>query len=134
MEKKLKNFIVNGNLKDKVTFKFLPNELAHGNWWFRIVSLCYSINGPGIQSSCSITTNLSTSLQYSNNLTINYEQPFALIMFEPKVKRKVVNFNEQWLKINVYSEEMVLSIISLEINEKLSIDCDIFALLQIIQK
>ena len=55
-------------------------------------------------------------------------------MFDPKTKRKLINFNEQWLKINVYSNEMVLSFIGIEIGEKLRQDCDIFALMQIYQK
>ena len=124
MELKTKNFIVKGNLKDKVIYRFLPNELSQGQWSYRIQSLSYSINGPAIQSTCSITCNLTTALQYSNGMIINYEEPFGLI----------ASFNEQWLKINVYSEEMILSFMSLEIEEKLSIDCDVFLLVQLCKK
>ena len=134
MELKTKNFIVKGNLKDKVIYRFLPNELSQGQWSYRIQSLSYSINGPAIQSTCSITCNLTTALQYSNGMIINYEEPFGLILFDPKSKRKIVSFNEQWLKINVYSEEMILSFMSLEIEEKLSIDCDVFLLVQLYKK
>ena len=67
-------------------------------------------------------------------MIINYEEPFGLILIDPKSKRKIVSFNEQWLKINVYSEEMILSFMSLEIEEKLSIDCDVFLLVQLYKK
>ena len=60
MEKKFKNFLVKGNLKDKISYQFLPNELVHGEWWFRILSVTYSFNNETIQSNCAITCNLST--------------------------------------------------------------------------
>ena len=134
MEPKKKSFIVKGNLKDKITYTFLPNELTQGQWWFRIQSLTYSINGAGIQSTCSVTCNLTTALQYANGMIINYEEPFGLILFEPKSKRKLVTFNEQWLKINVYSDEMILSVMSIDIGEKLTIDCDVIFLVQLSKK
>ena len=134
MNKKTKNFIVHGNLNNKVSYKFLPYELSQGPWFIRIISLSYSINGAAIQSTCAITCNLATALENSDNSIINKEQPLGLILFDVKTKRKLLNFNEQWLYINVYSDELILSITALEINEKLKIDCDLFILLQLFQK
>jgi hypothetical protein len=134
MEKKIKNFLVTGNLKKKVSFQFLPNELTPGSWWIRIQSLSYSINGPGIQAICVITCNLATSLQYSNNIIKNVEQPFAIFSFDPKIKRKSINFEEKWLYINVFSDELILSINSVEIEEKLTLDCDVFFLVTLHKK
>ena len=134
MEKKTKNFIVRGNLKEKVSFKFLPYELSQGSWYIKLVSFSYSINGQAIQTTAAITCNLVTSLTNTNNTVTNNEQPLALILFETKTKRKLVTFNEQWLYINIYSDELILSLISLEINENLNIDCDVFFIVQIYQK
>ena len=134
MENKTKNFIVQGNLNGKVSFKFLPYELSHGSWYIRLISLSYSMNGPAIQSTASITCNLVTSLINSKNTVTNIEEPIALLLFETKTKRKLVTFNEQWLLINNYSDELIFSITALEINEKLTIDCDVYFLVQISQK
>ena len=134
MEKKTKNFIVKGNLKDNVSFKFLPYELSQGSWYIRLISLSYSINGPAIQSTCAVTCNLVTSLINTNNTVTNSEQPLVLLLFDTKTKRKLVTFNEQWLYINIFSDELILSIKSLEISENLNIDCDVFFIVQIFQK
>jgi hypothetical protein len=136
MEKhKKKSFIVKGNLKDKVLYKFLPNELSQGLWFIRLQSLCYSINGVGIQAICKITCNLVTSLQNSSdNSVINEEEPFAIFMFDPKVKRKAINFDEKWLNINIYSSELIFTIKSIEIDENIKIDCDVFFLVEMIKK
>ena len=134
MDKKTKKFIVRGNLQNKLSYKFLPYELSHGSWFIRIISLTYAINGSPVQSTCSITCNLVTSRENSNNIIINSEQPLGLLLFDIKTKRKIVTYNEQWLNINVYSDELILSLVSLEINEKLTIDCDLFFLMQIYQK
>ena len=107
MEKKTKNFIVKGNLKTKVSFQFLPNELTYGSWWIRIQSLSYSVNGAGIQAICEITCNVATSTQCSNHMIENVEQPIAIFSFDPKTKRKSINFEEKWLYINVYSDELI---------------------------
>ena len=124
MERKCKSFIVKGNLKTKkVSYKFLPNELTQGLWQIRIQNLSYSINAAeSIKDICFITCNLVTSLQYSDiNEITNYEQPFAMIMFDPKVKRKCVNFDQNWLNINVYSDELVLSVQRIEKKGNLTI-------------
>ena len=92
------------------------------------------MNGPAIQSTAAITCNLVTSLINSNNTVTNIEEPIALILFETKTKRKLVTFNEQWLLINIYSDELIFSITALEINEKLTFDCDVYFLVQISQK
>ena len=71
MEKKTKNFIVRGNLKEKVSFKFLPYELSQGSWYIKLVSFSYSINGQAIQTTAAITCNLVTSLTNTNNTVTN---------------------------------------------------------------
>ena len=134
MDKKTKNFIVRGNLKDKVSFKFLPYELSQGSWYLKLISLTYSINDQPIQSTCSISCNLVTSLEYSNSRITSKEQPLGLILFDIKTKKKVISYNPQWLFINVYSDELVISIKSLEIDESLNIDCDVFILMQLYRK
>ena len=87
MDKKTKNFIVRGNLKDKVSFKFLPYELSQGSWYLKLISLTYSINDQPIQSTCSISCNLVTSLEYSNSRITSKEQPLGLILFDIKTKK-----------------------------------------------
>ena len=134
MDKKTKNFIVRGNLKDKVSFKFLPYELSQGSWYLKLISLTYSINDQPIQSTCSISCNLVTSLEYSNSRITSKEQPLGLILFDIKTKKKAISYNPQWLFINVYSDELVISIKSLEIDESLNIDCDVFILMQLYRK
>ena len=134
MDKKTKNFVVHGNLNKKVSYKFLPYEISQGSWYIRIISLTYSINGTPIQSTCAITCNLATALENSDNIITNKEEPLGLILFDVKTKRKLLNFNEQWLYINVYSDELIFSITALEINEKIVIDCDLFILVQLFQK
>ena len=134
MDKKTKTFIVHGNLNKKVSYKFLPYEISQGSWYMRLISLTYSINGSAVQSTCAITCNLATSLENYNNTITNKEQPLGLILFDLKTKRKLLNFNEHWLYINVYSDELNFSVTSLEINEKLNIDCDLFIVVQLFQK
>jgi hypothetical protein len=134
MEKKSKRVIVKGNLKNKkIFYQFLPNELTQGSWQIRIQNLGYSINvAQPIKDICVITCNLVTSIQYSEiNQIINYEEPFGMIIFDPKVKRKCINFDENWLNINVYSDELILSIQTLEGNQNLSIDCDVYFIVQL---
>ena len=134
MEKKSKRVIVKGNLKNKkIFYQFLPNELTQGSWQIRIQNLGYSINvAQPIKDICLITCNLVTSIQYSEiNQIINYEEPFGMIIFDPKVKRKCINFDENWLNINVYSDELILSIQTLEGNQNLSIDCDVYFIVQL---
>ena len=134
MEKNTKNFIVQGNLKNKVSFKFLPYELSQGSWNLKLISLTYSINELPIQSTCAVTCNLITSREYSNNIITNKEQPLGLILFDIKTKKKIVSYNAQSLLINVYSDELVISLKSLEIDENLKIDCDLFVLFQLCKK
>lgn len=134
MEKNTKNFIVQGNLKNKVSFKFLPYELSQGSWYLKLISLTYSINELPIQSTCAVTCNLITSREYSNNIITNKEQPLGLILFDIKTKKKIVSYNAQSLLINVYSDELVISLKSLEIDENLKIDCDLFVLFQLCKK
>ena len=134
MEKNTKNFIVQGNLKNKVSFKFLPYELSQGSWDLKLISLTYSINELPIQSTCAVTCNLITSREYSNNIITNKEQPLGLILFDIKTKKKIVSYNAQSLLINVYSDELVISLKSLEIDENLKIDCDLFVLFQLCKK
>ena len=134
MEKNTKIFIVQGNLKNKVSFKFLPYELSQGSWYLKLISLTYSINELPIQSTCAVTCNLITSREYSNNIITNKEQPLGLILFDIKTKKKIVSYNAQSLLINVYSDELVISLKSLEIDENLKIDCDLFVLFQLCKK
>ena len=134
MERNAKSFIVKGNLKNKVSYQFLPNELTQGSWFISIQSLAYSIQGPGIQALAVITCNLVTSLQNYENVTKSVEQPFATVIFESKTKRKLVNFEAKWLNINVYSEELVISIRSLEAEQKIIVDCDVYFLVQLYKR
>lgn len=125
---------VKGNLKNqKLSYQFLPNELAHGNWFIRIQSLAYSLNGQGIKDICVTRCNLVTSLTFSEetNQVTNYEQPIGMFMFDPKIKRKTVNFDVNWLFINVYSDELIISVSSEDQNKNLTIDCDIYCIVQL---
>ena len=58
----------------------------------------------------------------------------AFILFDIKTKKKIVSYNAQSLLINVYSDELVISLKSLEIDENLKIDCDLFVLFQLCKK
>ena len=136
MDKITKTVIVQGNLKDsKISYKFLPNELSQGKWRIRLQSLSYSLNGPqNLKDICVITSNLVTGLTYSEtNIVSNYEQPFGMLIFDPKIKRKTINFDINWLTINVYSNELILTLTSLEKKQRIDVDGDVYFLIQLLK-
>ena len=135
-EKKQKNILIQGNLKEnKVYYRFLPNEFSQGTWFLRIQSLAYSINDRNpIKDICTITSNLVTSQTYNTTdgpIIKTFEQPLALVMFEPKVRRKVVSFDKNWSYINLYSNELILNVFSLDEKKQLKIDCDVNFIVQL---
>ena len=135
-EKKQKNILIQGNLKEKkVYYRFLPNEFSQGTWFLRIQSLAYSINDRNpIKDICTITSNLVTSQTYNTTdgpIIKTCEQPLALVMFEPKVRRKVVSFDKNWSYINLYSNELILNVFSLDEKKQLKIDCDVNFIVQL---
>ena len=135
-EKKQKNILIQGNLKEKkVYYRFLLNEFSQGTWFLRIQSLAYSINDRNpIKDICTITSNLVTSQTYNTTdgpIIKTFEQPLALVMFEPKVRRKVVSFDKNWSYINLYSNELILNVFSLDEKKQLKIDCDVNFIVQL---
>lgn len=136
MDNITKTIIVQGKLNEaKISYKFLPNELSQGKWRIRLQSLSYSLNGQQtMKDICVISSNLVTALRYSEtNIVSNYEQPFGMIIFDPKIKRKTINFDINWLTINVYSNELILTIASLESKQTLNVDCDVYILIQLMK-
>ena len=135
-ERKQKNILIQGNLKEKkVYYRFLPNEFSQGIWFLRIQSLAYSINDRNpIKDICTITSNLVTSQTYNTTdgpIINTCEQPLALLMFEPKVKRKVVSFDKNWSYINLYADELILNVFSIDEKKQINVDCDVNFIVQL---
>lgn len=128
MNSSIKTVIINSNLTKKVIYKLLPNEFSQGVWNVCLKSLGYiSKSVPVLKDICSISCNLVTTTRVSEETDceiLNYEQPFGVFLLESN-KRKTINFDTVWLNINSLSNELQLTIKSLETKKEIIADCQV---------
>lgn len=116
-------------LNDNLIYKLCPStEFSNGTWKIAIANVSFTSN-EALNYICSITCNLVTAQKYSDSFQVEfYEQP--LNSFGLKVTdtnpRSIIRFATlQWFTINSLSNELKLSIINIETNEKISRNCNV---------
>lgn len=119
----IKSVLISGKINDndnKLSLKLLPNELSTGLWSICIQSLAYALPTEinTLRNIFSINCNLITSQKYLKNGSEveNYEQPLAIFILDGKLKKKTFLFSKDWFQVNVFSNELIITLNNLEKN------------------
>jgi hypothetical protein len=120
-----------GNLS-KNNLRLRPHnypELSRGVWNMRI-SHCVVDNATSEEYCAGISSNLVKGYKSSNSGQTTAAYSILILFLLPRNSKQVINFTSGWHCINNYNEEMVINIVDLKTQEKLTIDCDVYMNIQ----
>jgi hypothetical protein len=125
----IKSVVVSGNLKS--TIKYLlcpPTEFRTGVWNISLSSIATSCHTRNVKEICTISCNMVNADKYNKNNEVEvFEQPLAMTLIESD-KPKVQNLDKTWFYMNTFANELIVNVRNVVSEEKLNIDCDIYAI------
>jgi hypothetical protein len=131
----IKTFLLTGNLLNgDLELQLSPNDnFGSGIWQLNIRQIIYE-NSTSFSHSVAIASNAVKSHQYCEKT-----QKFKIssvplkIFFMKNTYKKLESFDEIWHYINNKENSITLHLVDLETDQKLTIDCKVFILLDLKQ-
>ena len=125
----IKSIVISGNLQSSIKYQLCPpSEFRQGVWNICLSSVGVSCVIPNVKELCSVSCNVVNAQKYNKNNEVEvFEQPLGMLLIESGTK--IENFDKTWFYMNTFANEVIFNFVSVVSEEKLRIDCDIYAVL-----